>query len=359
MQKVLYVTFAINAPNNGANVVIQRNLSIINRVFGADRVLVKEIASPSVHSMLRSLVSFSSYGVLPRTERELIRTIKEEGIELVFVEGTLLGNVMKRIEAVHPAVRTVVFVHNIDRSLYRQQVLLSKSLLSFIKYKFVSYNEAKTFRYVDHIIVLNERDGKQLETIYGREADAVIPISCPEQRQRPSYALKVESKPYCLFVGSDFFPNNFGMKWFIRRVAPYIRLDVWVVGSCCRALAPWASSLPANVRLKGFVDDLEACYAGAECVVAPIFQGSGMKTKVIEALSYGKSIFGTEEALQGIEADRRLLGGECHTAEEFISALNTYSSGKYNSYASQVFDAKYSHAKIYTQFKSFFDGLFI
>lgn len=355
MQKIAYITFAVNAPNNGAAVVIRRNYEMVSRIFGSERVLLKEIPSPSSGSMLQSLLSFSSYGVSPGIEQEIVRTVEKENIELVFVEGTLLGNLMKKLKRLPHAVRTVVFVHNIDKLLYRQRFELSKSPVSFIKYAAVGYNEAKTFRHVDHIIVLNQRDRQQLQTTYGREADAVIPISCPSQKRRVPSAPQSEGRGYCLFVGSDFFPNNFGIKWFIRHVAPYIQLDVWVAGSCCRTLSPLASSLPPNVHLKGVVDDLGACYAGAECVVAPIFQGSGMKTKVIEALSYGKSIFATQEAWQGIEGDRQALGGACDTAQAFIAGLNAYSKGRYNEYAARIFHTYYSPEVIYGLFQSFFD----
>ena len=358
MRKILYVTFAINAPNNGATVVIRRNFRMVSRIFATDQVFLKEIPAPSLESMLQSLFTFSSYGVSPVIENELVRMVQEKGIDLIFVEGTLLGNLIKRLKKISSSVRTVVFVHNIDRLLYRQQFKLSKSFISLIKYKFVGYNEEKTFAYADHIIVLNQRDRKQLKAIYGRESDAIIPISCPSHVQMPSISSLTKNRPYCLFVGSDFFPNNFGIKWFIRHVAPYISLDLWVVGSCFQALASSASSLPGNVYLKGFVDDLETCYANAECVVAPIFQGSGMKTKVVEALSYAKTIFATEEAWQGIEGDRQSLGGECRTAEEFIVALNAYAGGKYNLYAADIFRTYYSDETIYGAFQSFFDKFF-
>ena len=43
--------------------------------------------------------------------------------------------------------------------------------------------------------------------------------------------------------------------------------------------------------------------AGAALVIAPIFDGSGMKTKVAEALMHGKHVVGTPEAFSGYAAD--------------------------------------------------------
>jgi hypothetical protein len=75
------------------------------------------------------------------------------------------------------------------------------------------------------------------------------------------------------------------------------------VGACCENPTLAYKTIPSNVKLDGYVNDLSSYYKSAVAVVAPIFKGSGMKTKVIEAMSYGKSIIGTDEAFQGIECD--------------------------------------------------------
>ena len=142
---------------------------------------------------------------------------------------------------------------------------------------------------------------------------------------------------YFLFVGSDFFPNVEGIAWFIKNVAPYINHEIWVVGSCCYNNAIKKLPLTSNVRLKGYIPDLDMCYRNALAVIAPIFSGSGMKTKTIEALSYGKSIFGTTEAFVGIETDFARIGGECNNAAEFIEKMNSLAYERINSYSIQLF----------------------
>jgi len=62
-------------------------------------------------------------------------------------------------------------------------------------------------------------------------------------------------------------------------------------------------------------------YLGASFVIAPIFDGSGMKTKVAEALMFGKRIVGTPEAFTGYEEHVAEVGVVCRTQGEFIAAL--------------------------------------
>lgn len=56
-------------------------------------------------------------------------------------------------------------------------------------------------------------------------------------------------------------------------------------------------------------------------MIAPIFDGSGMKTKVAEALMYGKKIIGTPEAFSGYEGVADQAGWVCATANEFVAAI--------------------------------------
>ena len=46
--------------------------------------------------------------------------------------------------------------------------------------------------------------------------------------------------------------------------------------------------IPGRVEVVGSVDDLGIWYVNSFFTIAPIFDGSGMKTKVAESLMFGK-----------------------------------------------------------------------
>ena len=79
--------------------------------------------------------------------------------------------------------------------------------------------------------------------------------------------------------------------------------------------------LPDRVEVVGGVDDLGKWYRRARFAVAPIFDGSGMKTKVAEALMHGKRIVGTPAAFVGYEAALPSAGWICRDSSEFIKAI--------------------------------------
>jgi hypothetical protein len=76
-----------------------------------------------------------------------------------------------------------------------------------------------------------------------------------------------------------------------------------------------------NLNVMRQVDSHGPCYHHARVVVAPIFDASGMKTKVAAALMHGKRVFGTPEAFVGYEAHADKAGVVCRDEAGFVSAI--------------------------------------
>jgi glycosyltransferase involved in cell wall biosynthesis len=133
------------------------------------------------------------------------------------------------------------------------------------------------------------------------------------------------STTYLLFVGGSFYANLAGIRWFTDHVAPHIPLKTFVVG---RGLEGAAETLQryGSVLVIGAADNLECWYVGAKAVIAPIFDGSGMKTKVAEALMFGKRVIGTSEAFSGYEEVASQAGWTCDTAAQWVSTLRSVAS---------------------------------
>jgi len=51
-----------------------------------------------------------------------------------------------------------------------------------------------------------------------------------------------------------------------------------------------------NVIVEGEVEDASAFYASNDIMIVPLFSGSGIRIKVIEAMAYGKN--------RGLDTDR-------------------------------------------------------
>lgn len=109
------------------------------------------------------------------------------------------------------------------------------------------------------------------------------------------------------FIGSfRHSPNATGAMWLLEQVWPLVveRLpsaQLYLVGN-----NPTPAMLKRhgknNVTVTGWVDDVRPYLGRASVVVAPVFEGAGMRTKVLEAWAMAKAVVGTPLAFEGLSA---------------------------------------------------------
>lgn len=338
--KLVYLAKETKKENNGSSQVMSRNLSCLAEIAGDSNVVVYKMPVTNLKNVASSLAHGGSYGVESKYEREFVGLCKKESPDIVFIDNSYFGSICRKLSKA--GIPTVCFAHNFEASLAWQEMKSRNPLVSVPKMLLMFLNERRTARYADYLICLSERDSSGYRKAFGRRADMILPITFPSNGIINGISEKPAGRHTYLFVGSDFFPNVKGMVWFIRNVAPFVDADFRIVGSCCKNPEISALPLPGNVKLVGYVDDLGPEYKGASGVIAPIFMGSGMKTKTVEAISYGKSIFGTTEAFIGIKCEYEKIGGLCNDSQEFIDALNAHDGTMTNDYTVRLYYREYS-----------------
>jgi glycosyltransferase involved in cell wall biosynthesis len=184
------------------------------------------------------------------------------------------------------------------------------------------FAERKAVRCSDKIIALSERDSCLLRRVYGRAATHVSPIAIEDKLPQGSDLRKRcrFGEKYALFVGGTFYANRAGIAWFVENVVPRIQCKVCIVGRGFENLRS-ELELDGKVEVVGSVDSIAEWYLNAHFAVAPIFDGSGMKTKIAEALMFGKKVIGTPEAFSGYEDVADRAGWVCATADEFVAVI--------------------------------------
>jgi len=224
---------------------------------------------------------------------------------------------------------------------------LKRCVYSLVKKRPAYICDKYACSYSAKIITLNSCDSVELERIYGRKADLLFPTTFDDQYDdAAARACDVpDNAPALLFIGANFFGNTDGLFWFIENCLDDIHAELRVVGK--------------NVRFHGYVDDIAKCYYQARAVVLPIISGGGMKTKTCEALMYGKTIFGTQEAFEGYDAlGYKEKGWLCNTKEEFVANINGFLArerSKINEESRAVFLNNYATQGWEQKIRAFFD----
>lgn len=146
-------------------------------------------------------------------------------------------------------------------------------------------------------------------------------------------------------MGGTFYANRVGITWFVKHVAPHINIKTYIVGRGFESLRD-ELELNGKVEVIGEVDSLAQWYQDSYFVIAPIFDGSGMKTKVVEALMFGKKIIGTPEAFSGYEQIADQAGRICLSAEEFVAAIESADeivNGSFDLELRAIYEERYSY----------------
>lgn len=344
---------AVSNQISGGTSVMNRNLTLIRAIPEAEVVAIQVKMQSKISAFIAAFTG-GNFSLSRKDENIILRKVRDENFDYVFHEGTINGHFVKRLFKI--GARVVVFAHNVETMLYGERLKSYRyNLVEVIKLWSIRINESQAIRYCSKLVTLTSRDAFIFLEHFKRKADAIIPISFDSKISAISFDnIGKPYEPYCLFVGSNFFPNVEGMNWFIKNVAPFIKMKVKVAGTCCKGLAPIQDKLKDKVEYLGLVDDLQPLYKYASIVIAPIFKGSGMKTKTVEAMSYGKTIIGTDECFQGIECDFSKIGGLCNTADEFIYVINSYGGNIQNDYTRDLFETKYSNSAVQCIFNSLF-----
>ena len=152
----------------------------------------------------------------------------------------------------------------------------------------------------DLVWCTSDEDRVALERAAGPFNAAIVPtIHSVGERGLP-----FDERRDLLFVGNFVHaPNTDAAQFLVREIMPALReslpgVKLLVVGdNVPEEIAAYAS---ADVRVLGFVPDIEPLFASARVMVAPVRFGAGVKGKIGESLAHGLPVVTTVVGAEGL-----------------------------------------------------------
>lgn len=295
--------------------------------------------------------------------REMCVIIRQHNIKTVFIEDSVFGNLVKKIKDAYPDVRIISFYHDIKANLYRQWKKTS-SIFWQIEYSIGIHQEKINQKYCDVNLVFNQRDSDLFYRIYGKRPEGIIalPASIPDlPEEYKNLTTKRTDKKVLLFVGKKYLPNIHGLEWFYKNVLPQLKgeFEVQIVGRGLEYLQD--DLIDSHINVIGEVDSLNEYYENADIVIAPLFEGGGMKSKTVEAISFGKTFVGTTESLFGFwetmdDTIKEKSVMQCDTIDAWVSVLNRLIDSeisKFNLALFELFQQKFSYEAMRDMLKEY------
>jgi glycosyltransferase involved in cell wall biosynthesis len=160
--------------------------------------------------------------------------------------------------------------------------------------------ERQALRLADSIVLLSSEDALVLDQVRAATPNARARITTVPPAVDIAEAKPVTSPYRFVFVGTDALTQN-------RLTIDYL-LDLWRRHRIRAPLAIFGRQtrkvdLPPNVTAPGYVGSLQEIHDGHSVMVTPSFIRGGIKTKVLEAFSFGRPVIGNNQTFEAMPID--------------------------------------------------------
>ncbi len=203
---------------------------------------------------------------------------------------------------------------------------IARSSILNLEEKLVEKREIDLIDKYDKTILVSPDEVKLLKK---RSGKSTIYYIYPSVRTENVNISVEKVYPSISFMGLLNVPHNEkALLKFIREVFPEIRkiyydIKFYVVGANpTKKIKEELSKYSSNVILTGYVEDFKKYLLKTNIFVAPIYFGTGIKTKILDAMSLKMPVITTPVGVEGLKVKHLEHIIIAHNKKEFIDYLN-------------------------------------
>lgn len=283
-----------------------------------------------VKDALINFLSGQSYHVArfrtPEFEKKLIEVLSGDEFDIIQAE-MLYMTVYNDIIRKYSNARFVLRSHNIEHLIWQRIAVNTRNPIKryYLKHLFLTLKnyELEMLQKLDGIVAITPTDAAFFKKHSGKTPVISIPFGIELEKYRT--IVNQPATTDLFHIGSmNWYPNEEGILWFLSKVWPLITqemplLKFYLAG---RQMPDWLRNLNSrNVKVVGEVPDALDFMNKHAVMVVPLFSGSGIRIKIIEAMAAGRTVISTEIGAEGI----RVTPGEniliANTADDFIEMI--------------------------------------
>ena len=275
------------------------------------------------------LVSGKSYNITrfdsPKFRAKLAEMLQANDFDIVQMESSYLSIYVNTIRE-NSTAKIALRSHNLEYEIWER---IAENTKRGLKSWYLNKCAERLFQFevkqldsYDLLVSITDKDLEKYRELGYRKAG----VSSPTGLDLDDYQMKRIKKEMSLsFIGSlDWIPNLNGLKWFINNVWPILSennpdLKFHVAG---RYLDTALHNISAkNLIVEGEVPCAKEFIASHNIMIVPLFSGSGIRIKILEGLSMGKTVVSTSLGAEGIcveNGEHLLLADD---VQQFVEAI--------------------------------------
>lgn len=167
----------------------------------------------------------------------------------------------------------------------------------------------------------------------------------------------IKSEIDVIYVASKNHHNIVAINWFMDSVLPLLNpnINITIIGKITEVVK--ASN---NVICVPFAEQLEPFYQQSKIAICPMFTGTGLKIKVVEALSFGLPVVCNKRGVDGLlnkTSNGCLVTNKANEFADYINKLmaNQDFYDKNKTEAVSFYNQTLSTSSVYKQLDTFFE----
>lgn len=336
--RILQITPQAPDTNSGGTIgVLQTALSLLENGYDVDYI-GPEISNDSIRKHYSNIYELEATnnklmliydavrGITNRRYRAWCNLeVDFDVYDAVVIDFTKLDYVLSRLKRQKLYVR----VHNVEFDYENVNYSNNKCLKNWILKNTILKKERKIVSDAGKLVFLTEADRDRMRNLYGEfilDKSEIVPVCV--NRRIITDGLRDASPINLLITGSLWFGENYnGVLWFLEEVCPLIKSEYKLTIAGAHPTSELKNVISNNhhVVLHDTPKKMDPLFRATDIVVAPVFNGAGMKVKVAEALSYAKPIVGTNHAFIGYKIISGCNSYIADDAQSFANAIDNYS----------------------------------
>ncbi len=205
--------------------------------------------------------------------------------------------------------------------------IFTKNIIDF-EYKRVKKYESEIFNYFQSHTIISEFDKQNIN--HKKNKDIIVIENGIDTNYFNRKSKKYTTRTI-IFVGNmSYKPNVIAAKFICEKIFPLVKqkvenTKVIIAGSNPNNEVKKLSRLDKNIKITGFITDIRDAYLKGSVFIAPMFIGSGLQNKLLEAMSMKIPCITTDLANKSLNATKKeimIAENEEEFAEKCIALFN-------------------------------------
>ena len=269
-------------------------------------------------------------------EKKLCELLAANCYDIVQLEGLYLCPYIPAIRKCSQA-KVALRAHNVEHEIWSRMVENEKSFPKKF-YKRIIAKRMRKFElsYInsyDYLVPITDRDAEFFSQNGNEKPMHVVPLGLEPMSPLFSIDNSTAGFPSFSYIGAlDWQPNCEGLTWFVENVWNEYRhkhADAKFRVAGRNADTAFANFLKTNgVDYIGEVESAADFYASGTIFVVPLFSGSGMRIKIVEAMAAGKAVITTTLGTEGIATENGKNIFVADNASRFIECMEMIAANR-------------------------------